>query len=142
MLEIHGRSPAATGTVPNIEFFRIELSPLADGSVFVALTATTVDEDEPQLLDLEVASRRVASVDEVLALIKQHVRIGKPPPLAESERCSDSGLRFRNFYRCARCGHEWSDEWSAMCDDDCPQCGARHMSPYRSEDIEPEAGHG
>lgn len=42
---------------------------------------------------------------------------------------------FRNFYRCARCAHEWIDEWSAQCDDDCPNCGARHMSPYKSEDI-------
>jgi len=22
-----------------------------------------------------------------------------------------------------------------MCDDDCPHCGARHMSPYDSEDL-------
>jgi predicted nucleic acid-binding Zn-ribbon protein len=42
---------------------------------------------------------------------------------------------FRNFYRCARCGHEWTDEWSAMCEDDCPRCEARHMSPYKSEDL-------
>ena len=28
------------------------------------------------------------------------------------------------------------DVWSAQCDDDCPQCGARHMSPYDSEDVE------
>ena len=34
---------------------------------------------------------------------------------------------FRNFYRCARCGHEWTDEWSATCDDDCPHCGAHHF---------------
>ena len=48
---------------------------------------------------------------------------------------------FRNFYRCDRCGHEWTDDWSATCDDDCPACGARHMSPYKSEDIaESEAG--
>jgi hypothetical protein len=25
-----------------------------------------------------------------------------------------------------------------MCDDDCPYCGARHMSPYESEDYPPE----
>jgi DNA-directed RNA polymerase subunit RPC12/RpoP len=43
---------------------------------------------------------------------------------------------FRNFYRCARCQREWVDEWSATCDDDCPHCGARHMSPYKSEDVE------
>ena len=43
---------------------------------------------------------------------------------------------YRNFYRCDRCGHEWTDEWSAMCDDDCPECGARHMSPFKSEDMD------
>ena len=42
---------------------------------------------------------------------------------------------FRNYYRCERCGHEWEDEWSCMCDDDCPECGARHMSPYKSDDL-------
>src|SRR5437588_12476991 len=41
---------------------------------------------------------------------------------------------FRNYYRCAGCGLEWTDDWSCMCDDDCPHCGARHMSPYESED--------
>ena len=41
---------------------------------------------------------------------------------------------FRNFYRCAKCNRTWTDEWSATCDDDCPHCGARHMSPYKSED--------
>ena len=43
---------------------------------------------------------------------------------------------FRNFYRCDKCGHEWTDTWSATCDDDCPKCGDRHMSPYKSEDEE------
>jgi predicted nucleic acid-binding Zn-ribbon protein len=42
----------------------------------------------------------------------------------------------RNYYRCASCGFEWTDVWSCQCDDDCPQCGARHMSPYKSEDQE------
>src|SRR5713226_3938298 len=42
---------------------------------------------------------------------------------------------FRNFYRCADCGDECTDEWSAQCDDDCPHCGARHISPYKSEDV-------
>jgi len=44
-------------------------------------------------------------------------------------------MQFRNFYHCARCGHHWSDVWSAQCDDDCPECGARHMSSYKSEDV-------
>jgi predicted nucleic acid-binding Zn-ribbon protein len=42
---------------------------------------------------------------------------------------------FRNYYKCVRCGSEWTDEWSCMCDDDCRQCGARHMSPYNSDDL-------
>jgi predicted nucleic acid-binding Zn-ribbon protein len=43
---------------------------------------------------------------------------------------------FRNHYECARCGHRWTDEWSATCDDDCPHCGARHMSPYKSDEAD------
>ena len=42
---------------------------------------------------------------------------------------------FRNYYKCARCNSPWNDEWSCMCDDDCPYCGARHMSPYKSDDL-------
>ena len=43
---------------------------------------------------------------------------------------------FRNFYECDDCGHEWEDIWSCQCDDDCPECGARHMTPFKSEDAE------
>ena len=43
---------------------------------------------------------------------------------------------FRNHYHCERCGHNWTDVWSATCDDDCPSCGSRHYSPYQSEDVE------
>ena len=50
----------------------------------------------------------------------------------------EGGSTFRNFYRCASCSHEWTDVWSCQCDDDCPRCGARHMSPYKSEDEEEE----
>jgi hypothetical protein len=42
---------------------------------------------------------------------------------------------FLNFYKCARCRRRWTDEWSCMCDDDCPHCTARHMSPTHSEDL-------
>ena len=51
---------------------------------------------------------------------------------------------YRNYYRCARCDYEWPDEWPCMCEDDCPDCGARHMTPFDSEDlttiIEPSEG--
>jgi len=42
---------------------------------------------------------------------------------------------FVNVYRCVRCKRTWTDEWSCTCDDDCPHCGARHMSPMTSEDL-------
>jgi hypothetical protein len=42
---------------------------------------------------------------------------------------------FLNHYECARCKGDWTDEWSCMCDDDCPHCGARHMTPVESDDL-------
>jgi hypothetical protein len=42
---------------------------------------------------------------------------------------------YRNYYICERCDSTWTDEWSCMCDDDCPRCGDRHMSPYNSDDL-------
>jgi predicted nucleic acid-binding Zn-ribbon protein len=45
---------------------------------------------------------------------------------------------FINYYRCPDCGETWCDEWSAQCDDDCPACGARHITPYKSDDARPE----
>jgi hypothetical protein len=42
---------------------------------------------------------------------------------------------YRNYYKCARCDYEWQDEWSCMCEDDCPDCGARHMTAYDADDL-------
>ena len=51
---------------------------------------------------------------------------------------------FRNHYHCNKCGADWEDEWSCCCDDDCPECGSRHWSPLKSDDltflVEPEQG--
>jgi NAD-dependent SIR2 family protein deacetylase len=44
-------------------------------------------------------------------------------------------MLFRNHYRCKQCGWHWTDDWPAQSDDDCPKCGARHMQPYKSDDI-------
>jgi hypothetical protein len=63
------------------------------------------------------------------------------PPHYQQEATDDDGAdddgagMFLNYYHCDRCGHDWTDAWPAMCDDDCPACGARHWSPYKSEDI-------
>jgi hypothetical protein len=42
---------------------------------------------------------------------------------------------FCNYYICARCGFKWIDEWSCMCEDDCPNCDFRHMTPVSSDDL-------
>ncbi|MGC2123274.1 MAG: hypothetical protein WA652_10515 [Xanthobacteraceae bacterium] len=42
---------------------------------------------------------------------------------------------YRNYYECDPCGYEWQDEWPCMCDDDCPECGARHMSPQDADEL-------
>jgi hypothetical protein len=55
------------------EFYTIELAQLPDGAFHVALTATTVDDEEPQLLCQEIVSERVASLDDALAIIKEGV---------------------------------------------------------------------
>ena len=42
---------------------------------------------------------------------------------------------FLNLYRCERCARVWTDEWSCTCDDQCPHCGERSMSPFNSVDL-------
>ena len=47
----------------------------------------------------------------------------------------DDERRFVNHYTCPTCGAYWMDQWSAQCDDDCPACGLRSVSPVRSDDL-------
>jgi hypothetical protein len=61
-----------------VEFFTIELSHLADGGVLVAMMATTVDGEEPELLSQEIASERVASIDDALAVIRDGLTRTRP----------------------------------------------------------------
>lgn len=64
---------AAPGVRKVVEFYTIELAQLADGGFGVSLIATTVDDEEPQLLSQEIASAHVASIDEALAVIRDGV---------------------------------------------------------------------
>ena len=83
MLDIQVRSHATRGSNPLIEFFRIELAPLAEGRVSVNMTATTVDDEGPELLDQEIVCDKVASIDDVLALIRAHVTFVARSPQTE-----------------------------------------------------------
>jgi len=50
----------------------------------------------------------------------------------------DEGTSMINHYCCPECDHEWADEWSCAADDDCVNCGARHITPYFSENADQE----
>ena len=63
-------SPA---TLKAVEFFTIQLAQLSDGMIAISLTATTVDDEEPQLLNQEIISDRVASIEDALTLIKTSI---------------------------------------------------------------------
>jgi len=54
-----------------VEFYTIELSCLIDGAMFVTMTATSVDEQEPQLLTQEITSQRAGSLDDALVMIRR-----------------------------------------------------------------------
>ncbi len=65
--------PNDTGVIKSVEFYNIELAPLADGRVYVAMLATTVDDEEPQLLTQEIARDTVATIEDALAVIRQAI---------------------------------------------------------------------
>jgi hypothetical protein len=85
MFDNDGRASATPISFKALEFFTIQLSPLADGDVFVAMTATMVDDQEAQLLNQEIVSDRVATIDDALTLISDRVRASSQQT-AESER--------------------------------------------------------
>jgi hypothetical protein len=60
--------PGAT-TRKAVESFLAEIVQLPDGTYYVSLTATTIDEEEPQLLNQEIECRRGISLAEVLNVI-------------------------------------------------------------------------
>ena len=38
-------------------------------------------------------------------------------------------------YHCPRCDFQWSSEEDSACDDDCPNCGLRHLEPLRATPV-------
>ena len=52
-------------------FYSLELALLVDGSYHISLAATTVDEEEPQLLCQDILDEHAGTIDDVLAKIRQ-----------------------------------------------------------------------
>jgi hypothetical protein len=42
---------------------------------------------------------------------------------------------YENHYACPDCCEEWNDVWDSGCNDDCPNCGSRDISPIESVQI-------
>jgi hypothetical protein len=51
-------------------FYHLELALLAEGGYHLSIAATTVDEEEPQLLYQELLDERVATIDDLLIRLK------------------------------------------------------------------------
>lgn len=43
--------------------------------------------------------------------------------------------KVENYYKCPHCNYEWGDVWDSGCEDDCPECETRHITPYKSVNL-------
>jgi hypothetical protein len=57
--------------IRDAEFFNIELSPVADGTFHLSITATTVDDRAPQLLTQDIMFTSAPTLEKALAKIRQ-----------------------------------------------------------------------
>jgi hypothetical protein len=80
MLDIHtGATAPHSSPTPPIEFFTIQLMPLSEGGISASLRSTVFDETDFDLIDQDIANVRLSTLDELMALIRAHVRIAAPP---------------------------------------------------------------
>lgn len=47
-----------------------------------------------------------------------------------------TNLAFDVHYRCYKCQHEWSEEYSTACDSECPECDAKNVTALNWEVVE------
>ncbi len=64
----------ADAPVPSpIQFVNIEITPLIGGQYSVVMQATLLDEEQLEFVGQDLASERVGTLDEALAIIRQNV---------------------------------------------------------------------
>ncbi len=56
-----------------IQFVNIEITPLIGGQYSVVMQATLLDEEQLEFVGQDLASERVGTLDEALAIIRQNV---------------------------------------------------------------------
>jgi hypothetical protein len=76
-LEIQSATPSSGSPALPIQFVSMQLMPLADGVISVALKSTAFDEEELELIDEDIADGRVTSLEQVFDLIRSHLRISE-----------------------------------------------------------------
>ncbi len=80
MLDIHaGATAPRSSPTPPIEFFTIQLMPLAEGGISASLRSTSFDVTDFDLIDQDIANVRLSTLDELMTLIRTHVPIAAPP---------------------------------------------------------------
>lgn len=128
-----------------IDAFTVDVD--CEGADFDEITAVPIHEGRPPM-DAVVGGPEVVvslgRVNEIAAAVAAADESSELPPVSivklaaelpmDEPKEGDETLTFRNYYRCPDCGHEWEDVWDGQPDDDCPNCGTRHISPYTSED--------
>lgn len=66
--------------------------------------------------------------------LAEQLDVSTDEPEEDDDDDDDDSEFFVNYYTCPRCGEKWTDTYQSQCDDDCPKCGMRHISPEESED--------
>jgi len=56
-----------------LQFVNIEITPLVDGHYAVVMQATLLDEEQLEFVGQDLASERVATLDQALAIIRANV---------------------------------------------------------------------
>ena len=80
MLDIQTGATAPPGSpAPAVEFLTIQLMPLAEGGISASLRSTSSDEVDFELLDQDIANVRIATLDELVAIIRPHMRTRASP---------------------------------------------------------------
>jgi hypothetical protein len=79
-------------------------------------------------------NRSVAIDDGGLNLVEVNENDEETDEYIEVGGVSEDEPEFKNFYKCPTCSHPWHEFYTAKCDSECPKCGTRNISPFKSED--------
>jgi len=109
-----------------------------NGGVWAPYDLTGWDEDEvAEPMTEEAAAGRRADISKAVEATAGSINASLGTGLCDDGNDSDEPI-FVNSYACPECGETWIDRWSCACDDDCPTCGARDISPQASEEVTDE----